>query len=219
MGVSIDDKDYLSTIISSLPLVLSNFAAAQLAAPRMFSASKSIDPDVLISLLIEEADRQTAQQVHRRSSKKGTENEGDEALSAELKGRKGKGNMEVECWNCGEKGHFQRDCPKPKPSDEKDEGDSKAEATNTAESDSECEEAWCMEEDLVTVTSEVPMQGFGPISQISDVQDKDMASSNEAEEEEDWFLKAIEDANELVCQFSDVLERSMTAQVTNSNEN
>jgi len=78
-----------------------------------------------------------------------------------------------------------------------------------------------MEEDLVTVTSEVPMQGFGPISQISDVQDKDKdtASSNEAEEEEDWFSKAIEDANELVCQFSDVLERSMTAQVTNSNEN
>jgi len=76
-----------------------------------------------------------------------------------------------------------------------------------------------MEEDLVTVTSEVPMQGFGPISQISDVQDKDMASLNEAEEEEDWFLKAIKDANELVCQFFDVLERSMTAQVTNSNEN
>jgi len=76
-----------------------------------------------------------------------------------------------------------------------------------------------MEEDLVMVTSEVPMQGFGPISQISNVQDKGMASSNEAEEEEDWFSKAIEDANELVCQFSDVPERSMTAQVTNSDEN
>ena len=44
----IDDKDYLSTIISSLPLSLSCFAAAQLAAARMFLASKSIDPDVLI---------------------------------------------------------------------------------------------------------------------------------------------------------------------------
>jgi len=72
----------------------------------MFSASKSIDPDVLIPLLMEEADRQTAQQAHQRSSKKGTENEGDEALSTELKGRKGKGKREVECWNCGEEGHF-----------------------------------------------------------------------------------------------------------------
>jgi len=42
VGVDIDDKDYLSTIISSLPLSLSSFAA------RMFLASKSIDPDVLI---------------------------------------------------------------------------------------------------------------------------------------------------------------------------
>jgi len=70
-----------------------------------------------------------------------------------------------------------------------------------------------------SVTSEVPMQGFGPISQISNVQDEGTASSNEAEEEEDWFSKAIEDTNKLVCQFSDVPERSMTAQVTNSDEN
>lgn len=146
-------------------------------------------------------------------------NERDEALLVELKGRKGKGKREVECWGCGEKGHFRRDCPKPEPSDEKDKGDSKAEAANTAESDSECEKAWCMEEDLVMVTSEVPMQGFGPISQISDVQDKGTASSNKAQEEEDWFLKAIEDANELVCQFSNVPDRSMTALVTNSDEN
>jgi len=63
VGVSIDNKDYLSTIISSLPLLLSNFAAAQLAAACMFSASKSIDPDVLISLLMEEADRQKSQKA------------------------------------------------------------------------------------------------------------------------------------------------------------
>jgi hypothetical protein len=63
VGVEIDDKDYLSTIISSLPFALSNFASAQLAAARMFSASKSIDPDVLISLLMEEADRQKAQRA------------------------------------------------------------------------------------------------------------------------------------------------------------
>jgi hypothetical protein len=34
--VSIGDKDYLSTIMMSLALSLSNFAAAQFAAARMF---------------------------------------------------------------------------------------------------------------------------------------------------------------------------------------
>jgi len=57
VGVNIDDKDYLSNIISFLPLSLSNFAATQLAAVKMFSMSKSIDPNVLMSLLMEEVDR------------------------------------------------------------------------------------------------------------------------------------------------------------------
>jgi len=105
VGVDIDKKDYLSTIISSLPIALSNFAAAQLAAARMFSASKSIDPDVLISLLMEEADRQKSQKARRHGSKRGVDSEGDEALSADSKERKGKGRREVECWDCGEKGH------------------------------------------------------------------------------------------------------------------
>jgi hypothetical protein len=49
VGVVIEDKDYLSTIISSLPVSLSSFASAQLAAARMFSPTKSIEPDVLLS--------------------------------------------------------------------------------------------------------------------------------------------------------------------------
>jgi len=66
VGVKIDDKDYLSTIISSLPHALLNFASAQLASACMFSMSKSIDSDVLISLLIEEADCQKAQHAQRQ---------------------------------------------------------------------------------------------------------------------------------------------------------
>src|SRR5258708_23952071 len=59
--VTIDRKDYLSTIISSLPYHLSNFALAQLTAAKMFAPTKSIKPDVLMSLLMEEAERQKAQ--------------------------------------------------------------------------------------------------------------------------------------------------------------
>jgi len=66
VGVVIDNKDYLSTIISSLPIALSNFASAQLVAARMFASTKSIEPEVLLSLLVEETDRQKAQQVRRQ---------------------------------------------------------------------------------------------------------------------------------------------------------
>ena len=65
VGVVISDSDYLSTIISSLPVSLSSFASAQLAAARMFATTKTIEPDVLMSLLMEEAERQKAQQVRR----------------------------------------------------------------------------------------------------------------------------------------------------------
>ena len=204
VGVSIDDKDYLSTIISSLPLSLSNFAAAQLAAARMFSASKSIDPDILISLLMEEADRQKSQKARRHGSKKGTDTEGDEAFSAEKKGRKGK--REVECWGCREKGHIRRNCPKSesKSSDKKDEGDKdvEPEAAGAAESDLEGEGAWCMEEDLDSVNFEGAVQGNVSISQISD-----------AEKEGDWFLDAIKEQEEL-----EAAEKSAAVLVTESEE-
>jgi len=206
VGVSIDNKDHLSTIISSLPLSLSNFAAAQLAAACMFSVSKSIDPDVLISLLME-ADCQKSQKARQHGFKKGVDSEGDEALSAESKGRKEKGRREIECWDCGEKGHFWQNCPKSKSSDEKgkgDKGDAKVKATAMAESDSESEGTWCMEEDLVLVNFESTMQDVEPVSQISSVEDEGTASPNKVEEEGDWFLQLAGDLDELVCLISKV---------------
>jgi len=53
--VDIDEKDYCSTILASLPIALSNFASAQLAATRMWALTKTIDPDDLISLINEAA--------------------------------------------------------------------------------------------------------------------------------------------------------------------
>ena len=64
VGVIINDKDYLLMIVSSLPFAQSNFALAQLAATRMYAPTKMINPDVLMSLLVEEADRQKIQLVH-----------------------------------------------------------------------------------------------------------------------------------------------------------
>jgi hypothetical protein len=52
-GEVVDEKDYFSVIISSLPVPLSNFASNQLAAAK-FLSSKSMTPDDLLSMLVEE---------------------------------------------------------------------------------------------------------------------------------------------------------------------
>jgi len=58
VGVDIENKDYLSTIVGSLPFALSNFMLSQLTAAHMFSTSRTIAPNTLISLLMEESDCQ-----------------------------------------------------------------------------------------------------------------------------------------------------------------
>ena len=111
VGVDIDEKDYRSTIISSLPFALANFASSQLAAARMFATSKTIAPDLLISLISEEYKRQKTQKTRRSGKNK---DDGDEAMAASS--GKGKGKAKYPrgvCWNCGKKGHYKDKCPEP----------------------------------------------------------------------------------------------------------
>jgi hypothetical protein len=54
VGVDIDEKDYRSTIISSLLAALSNFASSQLASAWMWSPAGTISLDKLITLISEE---------------------------------------------------------------------------------------------------------------------------------------------------------------------
>ena len=49
VGVDVDEKDYWSTIISSLPFALANFAPSQLAAAHLYAPTKTIVPDSLIT--------------------------------------------------------------------------------------------------------------------------------------------------------------------------
>ena len=55
VGVTISNKDYLSTIISSLPDMLSNFASSQIAWTAQQN-SKLMDANVLMSMLLQEVD-------------------------------------------------------------------------------------------------------------------------------------------------------------------
>jgi hypothetical protein len=146
-GVDIDEKDYLSVILSSLPPAMSNFASSQLAAAR-FSALKTITSSDLISMLIEEADRQKAQYASRKGSGKGKEEESEALAAGESwkgKGRKGKGKKDVDCWNCGEKGHFSNKCPKPKVDKKSKASTSTA---NAAANVSDEEGAWAAVEEV-----------------------------------------------------------------------
>jgi len=69
-GVVVDEKDYFSIIISSLPYILSNFVLSQLAVAQYFSDQK-ISPDDLLSMLLKESDRQRVQFQCQRTSVKG----------------------------------------------------------------------------------------------------------------------------------------------------
>jgi hypothetical protein len=170
VGVVIDDGDYRSTILSSLPIPLANFASMQLAAARMFSSAKTISPDVLISLINEEWDRQKVQKGRRSNDGgKGKADEKDEALfvgsnasssrGGSWRGRsrggrgggRGRGgkpsaSSNAECWNCGDIGHFRHNCPKPKKESQKETNPPKytGTANAVAESDSDGDGVWAV---------------------------------------------------------------------------
>jgi len=151
VGVDIDEKDYRSTIISSLPYSLANFASNQLAAAKLYSSTKTITPDTLISLISEEYERQQVQRLRRSGGNgKAKDQDRDEALNVSSSGKSnGKGKFERKprgvCWNCGEKGLFKDKCPKPAV-DKKNDSSKKSSVANVAiESDSEGEGAFFME--------------------------------------------------------------------------
>ena len=150
VGVDIDEKDYCSTIISSLPYFLANFASNQLVAVKLYSFTKIITPNALISLISEEYECQQVQCSHQNDGNgKAKDQDWDEALnisSSEKSNGKGKFKRKPRgvCWNCGEKGHFKDKCLKPV-ADKKNNSSKKRGVANVViESDSEGEGAFFM---------------------------------------------------------------------------
>ena len=202
VGVDIEEKDYRSTILSSLPIALANFASAQLAAARMYSTSKTLDPDVLISLIGEEYDRQKMQRS-RRHGGKSKEEDKDEAMavnpsSSNSKGGKGGAKKpRGECWNCGEKGHYKNKCPKPpKNNKEKEDSPKKEKASGSANaaaernSDSESEGAWAAME-------------------LDDEMEIDSEAGSFSSDDDEWFSETEEVSEHEDKVLSDLLEEPM----------
>jgi Pol polyprotein, beta-barrel domain/gag-polypeptide of LTR copia-type len=146
-GVDIEEKDYRSTIIKSLPPHLSAFASNLLAGAKLYSSTKTIGPDGLIMLVSEEYECHAAQRSRRSGHASGKGEDKDEAMfvSPNGKGKKINRKPRGTCWNCGDKGHYKNKCPKPvkQTGDKKHDSQKGGGSANVAiESDDEDEAAF-----------------------------------------------------------------------------
>jgi hypothetical protein len=146
-GITIDNKNYYSIIITSLPSFLSNFALSLLANMRLHTTMGTIDPDQLISLISEEYDRGMSQCLWCSTKSLKTDGK-DKAMlvSSSWKGKKDCKPCGV-CWNCGEKGHFKDNCPKPVKDTKKDSPNKSGSANAVVEDDLKDEAAFFVEGD------------------------------------------------------------------------
>ena len=161
VGIQIEEKDYQSTIIQSLPKYLASFASGQLATTRLYSPTQMIDPDILISLIIEESECHNRKETRNLRSKQKAR-DGDEALAVApgsfssqgqgnwRDGRRGGSSagpacQRGPCWNCGSRDHFKSRCPKPdKSASQSTTDDAKKDSANAATFDSKEEGAFSM---------------------------------------------------------------------------
>jgi hypothetical protein len=143
IGVIVDEKDYRSTVLSSLPNSLSNFASNVIAAARLTSGYNSINLDALIQMISKEYDRQQMKKCRNNAAKASKGKDKDNKAMSATQGKGKKKFPPGSCYNCGEKGHYKNKCPKLA----KDKGKSKAEAGTASaaaeESDSEAEGVFC----------------------------------------------------------------------------
>src|ERR1700678_1362098 len=152
VGVKISDEDYSSTIISSLPDALSNFASMQMSWT-LQQTQQPMDASTLMTMLLQEAERQDLRnQKRKQTAGKAKDDEKNEALAVSTERPRGKRDMsKINCWNCGESGHFSSKCNKPRKSKDSESSvkpDPKKEGTSAAavDSSSDDEGAWAAEE-------------------------------------------------------------------------
>ena len=152
----------------------------------MFTSTKTITPDSLISLISEEYEHQKTQKSHRSGKTK--EDDKDEALAvgSSMKG-KGRKFPHGVCWNCGKKGHYKDKCPKPAKVTKNLKKESelkKSDSMNAVGLDSKSEAAFLMSYDSDSVELDVEKLDF----------------------ERDWFSEVEEDEWESIDSESDSLE-------------
>ena len=158
---------------------------------KLYSSTKTITPDALISLISEEYERQQTQGMHQSGGNgKSKDQDHDEALNVSSEKSSGKKKFERKpkgvCWNCGEKGHFKDKCPKPATDKKNDSPKPKSGIANAMiDSDLEEDGAFLME----------PIFNDEDVSEHTPVLDHESVeggySSNGGEL--DWFSKVDEE--------------------------
>jgi Zinc knuckle len=177
------EKDYHSTIIKSLPPHLSAFVSNLHAGAKLYSSTKTIDPDELITLTSEQYECHAAQCACRNASNSSKGTKKDEALLVASNGKGGRTPHKAPgtCWNCGDKGHFKNKCPKPAKvaNNKKYHSLNNSGSANAAvESDSESEAAF-LAVDLNDDDQEMP-----PLAYVSDSDsDPDDEGGNAADDD------------------------------------
>jgi hypothetical protein len=195
-------------IIQSLPSHLANFASGQLATAHLYSPTRTIDPDILISLIIEESERHNHKDV-RNSHTNNKPRDGDEVLSVapgdfsgrghgnSRGGRRGgnpnwRGRQRPPCWNCGSREHFKADCTQP-PSDKS--ADSKAvivrgSAHLAADIDSEDEGVFALDS----------LMDLPDLLSLSSDDDDEECASFIVDDDDNWFSEVDEDEEPLLSE-------------------
>src|ERR1700678_45668 len=113
MGGSINDKDFTSIVLGSIPQSYDTYIAAITATSTLLD--QTLSPTNLIDTIRDEADQRT---IKNPKSKK---NEQDVAYVAGQSSGKGKkegeeskkSKKDAKCFNCKKKGHFAKDCWAP----------------------------------------------------------------------------------------------------------
>src|ERR1700678_1757620 len=205
VGVKISDEDYLSTIISSLPDALSNFASMQMSWT-LQQTQQSMDASTLMTMLLQDAERQDLRSQRRKQATgKAKEDEKSEALAVSTERPRGKRDMsKISCWNCGELGHFSSKCDKPRKSKDSESSvkpDPKKEETSAAavDSSSDDEGAWAadeIEDDGAdwfqeVVDSENEADSVGDVADWFEEVVGTLKPDGGDEEESDWFEEAV----------------------------
>ncbi len=115
VGVTMTEKEYHSAIIKAIPDEMSKFASGLLTATRVLSPTTSIDPDILINHISEEADHLVARcKCDGGSSGKGKQSQSQDEAMAATHWDGGKKRRKGKCHNCGKLGHWACECWSPK---------------------------------------------------------------------------------------------------------